>query len=96
MNDVVAGGWCGDGRTHTAVAYSQADCPYPTEFTTDGADPNDPSTLCVLTCPSTMFTSEDWDAANGLMITFSGSAPLPSSLHEMITTPHFLSAGVKC
>jgi hypothetical protein len=88
VNGVVAGGWrrllAADGwwggRTHTAVAYSQADCPYPTEFTTDGADPNDPSTLCVLTCPSTMFTSEDWDTANGLMITFSGSAPLFLSL----------------
>lgn len=62
---------CNNASADVSVAYSQADCPYPTEFTTDGADPNDPSTLCVLTCPSTMFTSEDWDTANGLMITFS-------------------------
>lgn len=66
--------WCWG---NTAVAYSQADCPYPTKYTTKWADPSDPSTLCVIPCPSPMFTDDDYDSVYGILISFSGTTTFP-------------------
>ncbi|KAL6079422.1 hypothetical protein QOT17_001047 [Balamuthia mandrillaris] len=69
------------------VAYSQADCPYPTEFhasESEALDPEDPTSLCMYPCPGPVYTEEEWDAMFIVINVFS-SISLVLSVFYVVT-----------
>ncbi|KAL6062436.1 G-protein coupled receptor Fz Smo [Balamuthia mandrillaris] len=74
--------WCS-----LEVAYSQADCPYPTEFhasESEALDPEDPTSLCMYPCPGPVYTEEEWDAMFIVINVFS-SISLVLSVFYVVT-----------